>query len=149
MSGRLDQSLDSIIDSQKKAKRDAQRRRKSVKTSGAGAVAPVGGIKKSTKPVKPAIKPAAGSAAQPKSSKIVVSGLVSYDLILLFFIPDLLQPIDVNEAQIKVCWWRGSKPWISSIIQLSHLRCFCFFDIPPGPATVLDKPLTKDRKRTW
>ncbi|KIW44020.1 hypothetical protein, variant [Exophiala oligosperma] len=82
MSGRLDQPLDSIIESQKKAKREA-RRRKVGKPS--GATAPVGGVKKSTKPVKTAIKPVAGGATQNKSSKIVVSGL----------------PFDVNEAQIK------------------------------------------------
>jgi THO complex subunit 4 len=71
MSGRLDQSLDSIIDSQKKAKKEQQRRRR-------GAVkvkAPIGGVKKSTKPAKPAVK-AAATTAQPTSSKIVVSGLV-------------------------------------------------------------------------
>ncbi|KIW11858.1 hypothetical protein PV08_09131 [Exophiala spinifera] len=82
MSGRLDQPLDSIIESQKKAKREA-RRRKVGKPS--GATAPVGGVKKSTKPVKAAIKPVAGVASSNKSSKIVVSGL----------------PFDVNEAQIK------------------------------------------------
>ncbi|EXJ94312.1 hypothetical protein A1O1_02706 [Capronia coronata CBS 617.96] len=82
MSGRLDQSLDSIIDSQKKAKRDVRRRKVG---KGAGASAPVGGVKKSTRPAKSAIKPAVGSFALPKSSKIVVSGL----------------PHDVNEAQIK------------------------------------------------
>ena len=71
MSGRLDQSLDSIIDSQKKAKREQQRRRKPIKK------APIGGVKKAVKPVKPAVKPAGGSAGQPQASKIVVSGLVS------------------------------------------------------------------------
>ena len=72
MSGRLDQSLDSIIDSQKKSKKDQQRRRKApVKVK-----APVGGVRKATKPVRPAVKPAA-AAAQSSSSKIVVSGLVS------------------------------------------------------------------------
>ncbi|EXJ84611.1 hypothetical protein A1O3_05281 [Capronia epimyces CBS 606.96] len=82
MSGRLDQSLDSIIDSQKKAKREVRRRKVG---KGTGPTAPVGGVKKSTRPVKSAIKPAAGSLAQARSSKIVVSGL----------------PYDVNEAQIK------------------------------------------------
>ena len=74
MSGRLDQSLDSIIDSQKKVKRE-QRRRKVGKPQGA-ATAPVGGVKKTTKPVKSAIKPAAGAASKANASKIVVSGLV-------------------------------------------------------------------------
>ncbi|KEF55506.1 uncharacterized protein A1O9_08256 [Exophiala aquamarina CBS 119918] len=84
MSGRLDQSLDSIIDSQKKQKREARRRKVGKPQATA---APVGGVKKSTRPVKSAIKPTAGALAQSKSSKIVVSGL----------------PHDVNEAQIKVC----------------------------------------------
>ncbi|KIW64435.1 hypothetical protein, variant [Phialophora macrospora] len=82
MSGRLDQSLDSIIDSQKKAKRETRRRKVGKPT---GTTAPVGGVKKATRPVKSAIKPATGAAAQARSSKIVVSGL----------------PFDVNEAQIK------------------------------------------------
>lgn len=73
MSGRLDQSLDSIIDSQKKAKREGRHRKVGKR---AGVTAPVGGIKKTTKPVKSAIKPVAGATSQPKSSKIVVSGLV-------------------------------------------------------------------------
>jgi THO complex subunit 4 len=74
MSGRLDQTLDSIIDGQKKAKREARRRKVG---KPAGTAAPVGGIKKSTRPAKSVIKPAAGTIPQPKSSKIVVSGLVS------------------------------------------------------------------------
>ncbi|KIV87243.1 hypothetical protein, variant [Exophiala sideris] len=82
MSGRLDQSLDSIIDGQKKAKRE-NRQRKVRKP--AGTAPPVGGVKKTTKPVKSAVRPAAGALSQAKSSKIVVSGL----------------PFDVNEAQIK------------------------------------------------
>ncbi|KAL2418625.1 hypothetical protein ABEF91_004671 [Exophiala dermatitidis] len=82
MSGRIDQSLDSIIDSQKKAKREVRRRKVGKPT---GATAPVGGVKKSHKPAKSAIKPAAGTLIQAKTSKIVVSGL----------------PHDVNEAQIK------------------------------------------------
>ncbi|OAL37148.1 hypothetical protein AYO20_03626 [Fonsecaea nubica] len=82
MSGRLDQSLDSIIDSQKKAKREVRRRKASKST---GPTAPVGGVKKATKPAKSAIKPSAGAASQSRPSKIVVSGL----------------PFDVNEAQIK------------------------------------------------
>jgi hypothetical protein len=76
MSGRLDQSLDSIIDSQKKAKRETRRRKVGKPT---GTTAPVGGVKKSTRPVKSAIKPATGAAAQARSSKIVVSGLVCCD----------------------------------------------------------------------
>lgn len=74
MSGRLDQSLDSIIDSQKKVKRDTQRRRKPAGTN--ARAAPVGGVKKATKPVKSAVKSIGGAAAHSQPSKIVVSGLV-------------------------------------------------------------------------
>jgi len=84
MSGRLDQSLDSIIDSQKKQKRENRNRGRKVGKPQTTA-APVGGVKKSTRPVKSAIKPAAGATTLSKTSKIVVSGL----------------PHDVNEAQIK------------------------------------------------
>ena len=98
MSGRLDQSLDSIIDSQKKVKREQQRRRKPVKK------APVGGVKKAIKPIKSAVKPAGGAAGQPQASKIVVSGLVSHQTTPLHCIKaNVYQPYDVNEAQIKVC----------------------------------------------
>jgi hypothetical protein len=72
MSGRLDQSLDSIIDSQKKAKRGTDRRRKPTKTR----AAPVGGVKKAVKPAKSAVKPAGGASGSLQPSKIVVSGLV-------------------------------------------------------------------------
>ena len=80
MSGRLDQSLDSIIDGQKKAKRDAQRRQgRRVPRPGKAVAAPIGGVKKSTRPVKPAVKGvAAGAASGLRESKIVVSGLVSH-----------------------------------------------------------------------
>jgi hypothetical protein len=72
MSGRLDQSLDSIIDSQKKAKRGTDRRRKPTKTR----AAPVGGVKKAVKPAKSAVKSAGGASGSLQPSKIVVSGLV-------------------------------------------------------------------------
>ena len=103
MSGRLDQSLDSIIDSQKKAKRETRRRKVGKPT---GPMAPVGGVKKTTRPAKSAIKPATGSAAQSRSSKIVVSGLVCTSHICQRFLAaanKIQQPFDVNEAQIKVC----------------------------------------------
>lgn len=77
MSGRLDQSLDSIIDSQKKQKRENRNRGRKVGKPQATA-APVGGVKKSTRPVKSAIKPAAGATPVSKTSKIVVSGLVRW-----------------------------------------------------------------------
>ena len=75
MSGRLDQSLDSIIDGQKKAKREVRRRKVPKPT---GTTAPIGGVKKATRPAKSAIKPAAGAFGQGRVSKIVVSGLVCF-----------------------------------------------------------------------
>jgi len=81
MSSRLDQPLDSIIDSQKKQHKRNNPRRKQ-------RVAPVGGVKKTVRPAKPAVKPTTGPASRaPKNSKIIISGM----------------PIDVREAQIKVC----------------------------------------------
>jgi len=87
MSGRLDQSLDSIIDGQKKAKREQRRRQgKPGRPAGKVTSAPIGGVKKSTRPVKTALKGGAtGPSAPQRDSTIVVSGL----------------PHDVNEAQIK------------------------------------------------
>lgn len=82
MSARIDQSLDSIIDSQKKAKRPNNARRNKPKP------APVGGVKKAIKPVRSAVKATIAPAGRaPKNSKIVVSSL----------------PFDVTETQIKVC----------------------------------------------
>lgn len=87
MSSRLDQSLDNIIDSQKKVKRNQQKRNKP-KTG------PIGGVKKTTKPVKSTFKNATGPAPRgPKNSKIVVSML----------------PLDVTENQIKVCRQFGTR----------------------------------------
>lgn len=87
MSARLDQSLDSIIDSNKKAKR-TQRRHKPTK-------APVGGVKKAVKPAKSAVKVVAGPAPKaPKNSKIVVSML----------------PLDVTENQIKEYFGKSVGP---------------------------------------
>ena len=78
MPGRLDQSLDSIIDAQKKAKREVRRRKVPKSGKATVTVAPVGGVKKVVKAVKPVTKGAAtGHSAGPRDSKIVVSGLVS------------------------------------------------------------------------
>jgi hypothetical protein len=81
MSGRLDQSLDSIIDSQKQAKRDVRRRKVPQKTRTA---APVGGVKKATKVHKPALKTAAVATAQGRPTKVIVSNLVCHHLSLIF-----------------------------------------------------------------
>lgn len=75
MSGKLDQSLDDILKTNRAAKRRG-RRVKPTKTTAVTATAPAGGIKKSTKVPKNA-KVAPGSGPGPKESKIQVSGLVS------------------------------------------------------------------------
>ena len=81
MSGKLDQSLDEILSTQR---RNNAGRRRSVRRSASGPVkpAPVGGIQKNAKPArgnagKPAPTKAAGAIGE---SKVVVSNLVSSHL---------------------------------------------------------------------
>jgi THO complex subunit 4 len=81
MSGKLDQSLDEILSTQRRSATRGNRRggrRVSHPNRNAAATAPVGGVKKAVKPAKGAGKaiptgPSAGSG----DSKIVVSGMVS------------------------------------------------------------------------
>lgn len=78
MSSKLDQSLEDISKSRRQSGRGNNRRRSGA-AKAATSKAPVGGIKKSTKPARGATK---GTAIGPTSpvheSKIIVSGLVSY-----------------------------------------------------------------------
>jgi THO complex subunit 4 len=104
MSGKLDQSLDEILSTRRKANR-GRRPHKPAKASGAVISAPVGGIKKSVKSARSATKGVpTGPSATPKESKIIVTGLVRLlpDKLSVTF-TDHFQPHDVNEAQIKVC----------------------------------------------
>jgi THO complex subunit 4 len=111
MSGKLDQSLDEILSTQKGSVRGrGPRRGRRVAQAGrttAVVAAPVGGVKKSAKQPKGAVKsvptgPSGGSG----DSRIQVSNLVrlhrpknsSSHLLRLY------KPKDVNEAQIKVCY---------------------------------------------
>ncbi|KAL2159994.1 hypothetical protein VTH06DRAFT_1649 [Thermothelomyces fergusii] len=86
MSGKLDQSLDEILSSQR---RNNGRRRSARRSSGAAkptATAPAGGIQKNTKPARGTNKPTpAKGVGLTGESKIVVSNL----------------PKDVSEGQIK------------------------------------------------
>lgn len=80
MSSKLDQSLEDISKSRRQSGRGNNRRRSGAKPT--TPKAPVGGIKKSTKPVRNSPRgPAKGTAIGPTSpvheSKIIVSGLVS------------------------------------------------------------------------
>lgn len=77
MSGKLDQSLDDILKTNRAAKRRGGRRVKPTKTTATVASAPAGGVKKPTKATKNA-KVIPGSGPGPKESKIQVSGLVRY-----------------------------------------------------------------------
>ncbi|KAJ0125458.1 hypothetical protein N8I77_006418 [Diaporthe amygdali] len=85
MSGKLDQSLDEILSTNKRAPAGA--RRSARKTARPAAATPVGGVKKNTKPARgAAAKPSSAKAPRPSGeSKIIVSNL----------------PKDVSESQIK------------------------------------------------
>ncbi|KAK3397305.1 hypothetical protein B0T20DRAFT_254416 [Sordaria brevicollis] len=87
MSGKLDQSLDEILSTQRRGKSNARGRGGRRSTGGKPAnAAPAGGIQKNTKPARNAAKPAPAKAAGlTGESKIVVSNL----------------PKDVSEGQIK------------------------------------------------
>lgn len=79
MSGKLDQSLDEILSSQRR--NNQGRRRSQRRVSGASRptpAAPAGGIQKNTKPARNAAKPTpAKGAGLTGESKIMVSNLVS------------------------------------------------------------------------
>jgi THO complex subunit 4 len=78
MSSKLDQSLEDITKSRRQSGR-ASARRRSGPTKTPTTKAPVGGIKKNTKPVRGAGKGATvGLSAPLTESKIIVSGLVSF-----------------------------------------------------------------------
>ncbi|KAF7590817.1 hypothetical protein BBP40_002339 [Aspergillus hancockii] len=82
MSGKLDKSLDEILVNRRQG---AARRRTRRSTQSKAAPAAVGGVKKTTKAVKPAGKAIQAGHPASTESKIMVSGL----------------PSDVNEANIK------------------------------------------------
>lgn len=74
-SGKLSQSLDEILKDNKTGRRSARPRRAVKPTK---AAAPVGGIKKSTKPARNAAKQTPAKAVKPHTvSEILVENLVS------------------------------------------------------------------------
>ncbi len=81
MSGKLDQSLDEILSTRRQTARRGRGRRAPVagRANGATASAPVGGIKKTTKPTRTSGKASVptGPAGGSGESKIIVSNLVS------------------------------------------------------------------------
>ncbi len=103
MSGKLDQSLDEILTSQR---RNQQGRRRSLRrtagTARPAATAPAGGIQKSTKPARGAAKatPAKASGLTGES-KIMVSNLVCRDAPL--FCP-ILSKLAANFATAQGCF---------------------------------------------
>jgi hypothetical protein len=80
MSGKLDQSLDEILTSQRKNQQGKRRsQRRTAGTTRPVPTAPAGGIQKSTKPARGANKPTpAKGAGLTGESKIMVSNLVSH-----------------------------------------------------------------------
>lgn len=77
-SGKLNQSLDEILKDNKSGRRSARPRRAVKPTK---AAAPVGGIKKSTKPTRNAAKQAPVKNVRPTTvSEILVENLVSISL---------------------------------------------------------------------
>lgn len=107
MSGKLDQSLDEILSTNKRT--PAGGRRSTRKVARPAAPAPVGGVKKNTKPARGAAAKSS-SAKAPRStgeSKIIVSNLVSTSSLPAPKNPianAFSQPKDVSESQIKVCY---------------------------------------------
>jgi THO complex subunit 4 len=110
MSGKLDQSLDEILSTQKSVRGRGTRRGRRAPQAGrttAVIAAPVGGVKKNPKQAKGAVKAIpTGPSGGNGESRIQVSNLVR-----IYFLdpPKLLilihsQPKDVNEGQIKVCY---------------------------------------------
>jgi len=89
MSGKLDQSLDEILSTQRRSAtrgKGPRRARRAPKPGSTATAPPVGGVKKHAKTAKAAVKATpTGPAIAPGDSKIQVSNL----------------PKDVNEAQIK------------------------------------------------
>ncbi|KAI9744834.1 MAG: hypothetical protein M1818_001759 [Claussenomyces sp. TS43310] len=95
MSGKLDQSLDEILSTQRRGTRSRRGARRAVSGRAAAVVAPVGGVKKSVKPVKGAGKAVpTGPANVSGDSKVVVSNL----------------PKDVTEGQIKEYFGKSIGP---------------------------------------
>lgn len=84
-SGKLNQSLDEILKDNKSGRRTSGRPRRAVKPT--KAAAPVGGIKKSTKPARNAAKQAPAKTVKPTSvSEILVENLVSTFLSIYSFL---------------------------------------------------------------
>ncbi|KAK7453710.1 RNA recognition domain-containing protein [Colletotrichum acutatum] len=105
MSGKLDQSLDEILSTQRRSAGGPGRRSQRRSTGGRpAAAAPVGGVQKTSRPARgtAASKPNAAKPAQGSGdSKVIVSNL----------------PKDVNEQQIKL----GLAPLISMTMQYEVL----------------------------
>ncbi|KAL9120264.1 MAG: hypothetical protein Q9187_003180 [Circinaria calcarea] len=108
MSGKLDQSLDEILNTRREGARRARGRggRRAPNPARKSTAAPVDGVKKSTRAVKPAAKPSMpnGSAAGNGESKIIVNNL----------------PVDIDERQIKLAYVKLDAK-LYEVKSLSHL----------------------------
>lgn len=80
MSNKLEMSLDEITKLGRQNRRGSIRRRGSntKKPNGTAITAPVGGIKKATRPAKPVKAAIPSGPAGAKESKVIVSGLVGF-----------------------------------------------------------------------
>lgn len=80
MSGKLDKSLDELLSSRRSGARRSFRR--SAPSKAASGAAPAGGIKKNSRAAKSAAKNTQPGPSGNTESKIMVSGLVSYQSLL-------------------------------------------------------------------
>jgi THO complex subunit 4 len=105
MSARLDKSLDEIISTQRRSAVRGGRGRRVRRTTQTTA-APVGGVKKTTKQAKGAVKPIpTGPSGAGGEGKILVTGFVSIVANLQgAHTLTLVQPKDITEPMIKVCY---------------------------------------------
>jgi hypothetical protein len=81
MSGKLDQSLDTIVAARRKSARPLRRTTRRVGAGAKPAVSPIGGVKKPTRPAKKGDKVTVPAASMKPESKIMVSNLVSIPIL--------------------------------------------------------------------
>ncbi|KAK0109728.1 hypothetical protein ONS95_002407 [Cadophora gregata] len=108
MSGRLDKSLDEIISTQRTSTGRGRGRRGGRRTTQAGkpaTVAPVGGIKKTTKSTRNPVKAIPTGPSGSGEGKVMVSGFVSpVSYLRRKHLLTPCQPKDISEIMIKVCY---------------------------------------------
>lgn len=119
MSAKLDQSLSEIASSNRRGTGRNNRRRAARSAAVKGA--PVGGVRKNTKPAKPAGKGVHNiQSAPPTESKIIVSGLVS--LFAIIFSDD-------TDCPAFRCERRQHQGMLIERLCLGFLSPYCFRDL--------------------